>query len=142
MIVLDTNVLSALMLVDRDVAVVSWLNRQAADSVWTTSITVFEIRLGLGLLPSGKRRSGLEDAFSLTVTKDLEGRVLSFEEEAARHAADFAARRRLVGRPIDFRDVEIAGIVASKRAILATANTRDFEGLGLKLANPWRDEES
>jgi hypothetical protein len=142
MIILDTNVLSALMMMDRDIAVVSWLDRQDADSVWTTSITVFEIRFGLGLLPSGRRRRGLEDAFSRTVTEDLEGRVLSFEEEAARHAADLAARRRSAGRPVDFRDVEIAGIVASKRAILATGNTRDFEGLGLTLANPWKDEES
>ena len=44
MIILDTNVVSALMLTKPDVIVVSWLDRQAQMSVWTTSVTILEIR--------------------------------------------------------------------------------------------------
>ena len=62
MIVLDTNVLSALMRTKPEAIVVEWLDRQPADSVWLTSITVFEARLGLALLPKGRRRSSLERA--------------------------------------------------------------------------------
>jgi predicted nucleic acid-binding protein len=139
MIILDTNVVSALMLREPDAAVVSWLDRQAAESVWITSITVFEIRFGLALLPSGRRRRGLAEAFARTVEEDFEGRVLPFEEESARHAAELGAKRRLAGRPIDFRDVEIAGIAASKEAALATGNIRDFGGLGIDVIDPWRE---
>ena len=60
MIVLDTNVLSALMRTSPEAVVVAWLDRQPADSVWLTSITVFEARFGLALLPKGRRRSSLE----------------------------------------------------------------------------------
>jgi toxin FitB len=138
-IILDTNVVSALMLREPDAAVVSWLDRQTEDSIWLTSITLFEIRFGLALLPAGKRRRGLEDAFARAVEEDFEGRVLPFEEESARAAADLGAKRRLAGRPVDFRDIEIAGIAASKGATLATGNIRDLEGLGVALVDPWRD---
>ena len=138
MIVLDTNVLSALMLREPDSRVVTWLDRQPADAIWTTSITVFEISFGLALLPAGRRRRNLEDAFARAIAEDFEGRVLPFEEDAARNAAEQAARRQLIGRRVDFRDVEVAGIVAVKDAILATRNTRHFDGLGIQLIDPWK----
>jgi toxin FitB len=139
MIILDTNVVSALMLREPDASVVSWLDRQTEGSIWLTSITVFEIRFGLALLPAGKRRRGLEDAFARAVEEDFEGRVLPFDEGSARAAADLGAKRRGAGRPLDFRDLEIAGIAASKGAPLATGNLRDFEGLSIGLIDPWRD---
>jgi predicted nucleic acid-binding protein len=138
MIVLDTNVVSALMLPEPNAVVVSWLDAQVADSVWINAVTVLEIHFGLALLAAGKRRRGLEEAFSRMLNDDFEGRILPLDAEAARHAAELAARRRLAGRPVDFRDVEIAGIAASKTAILATGNTRHFDGLGLELVDPWK----
>jgi hypothetical protein len=138
MIVLDTNVLSALMQREPQSAVVAWLDRQPPTSVWTTAITVFEIRFGLALLPSGRRKRQLEDAFARAVEEDFEGRVLPFDEEAARAAAEHAAIRRSVGKSVDFRDIEIAGIVSSRRAALATRNVRHFQDLGIHLLDPWR----
>lgn len=64
MIILDTNVLGALMRTAPEARVVAWLDRQPADSVWITSITLFEVRFGLALLPSGRRRHALEAAFA------------------------------------------------------------------------------
>jgi predicted nucleic acid-binding protein len=46
MIVLDTNVLTALMRREADKSVVTWLDLQPSESVWTTAVTVFEIRFG------------------------------------------------------------------------------------------------
>jgi len=138
MIILDTDVLSALMRHDPEPAVVSWLDRQSPESVWTTAVSVFEIHFGLELLPSGRRRRQLEDAFTRAVAEDFEGRVLPFDEEAAREAAKRAAQRRSVGKPVDFRDIEIAGIVAARGATLATRNTRHFQDLGIDLVDSWR----
>jgi len=137
MIILDTNVISTLMQREPTRQVLSWLDEQPAEELWLTSVTVFEIRYGLALLPSSKRRRALDEAFTRTLEDDFDGRVLPFEVESARQAAEFAAHRRLAGRPIEFRDVEIAGIAASREASLATRNTRDFEGLGLDLVDPW-----
>lgn len=137
MIVLDTNVLSALMRQVPEPVVVDWLNQQPAESVWTTSITVFEARLGLALLPSGQRRRALEVAFDRLLIDDLEGRVLDFDRPAADAAALLAAARQQKGRVVDLRDTQIAGIVQARRARLATRNTKHFDDLNVEVVNPW-----
>jgi predicted nucleic acid-binding protein len=98
MIILDTNVLSALMRTVPEATVVAWLDRQPAESVWMTSITLFEARLGLALLPSGRRRQTLEVAFARLLLEDLENRVLDFDSFAAK-AASLTAERQKKGVP-------------------------------------------
>ncbi|MCC6869492.1 MAG: type II toxin-antitoxin system VapC family toxin [Burkholderiales bacterium] len=137
MIVLDTNVMSALMRAPSEVVVVRWLDRQPAESIWTTSITVFEIRLGLALLPKGRRRQLLETAFDGLLAEDLEYRVLDFDSAAAAEAAALAAARKRAGRPVDMRDTQIAGIALARRATLATRNVRHFQDLKVAVINPW-----
>ena len=137
MIVLDTNVLSALMRRDVDETVLTWLDLQPSESVWTTSVTVFEIRFGLELLAPSQRKRQLEDAFSRAVDEDFQGRILPFDHEAAREAARLAAERRAVGRSVDFRDIEIASIIYARRATLATRNARHFRDLGIEVVDPW-----
>jgi predicted nucleic acid-binding protein len=136
-IVLDTNVLSALMRRDVDPVVVAWLDDQPAESIWTTAVTVFEIRSGLEILADGRRRRQLEEAFDRALEDDFEGRVLGFEQSAALEAASIAARRRQAGQPIEIRDAQIGGIVAARRATLATRNTRHFGDLGIAMVDPW-----
>lgn len=137
MIILDTNVLSALMQSEPEPKVVAWLDRQAAESVWITSITLFEARFGLALLPEGKRRKLLEQQFSQVLEEDLANRVLRFDQAAASEAAMLAAQRQRVGRSIDMRDTFIAGIVVSRKSVLATRNTRHFDDLLARVINPW-----
>lgn len=137
MIVLDTNVLSALMREVPDRSVVEWLDRQASASIWITSITVFEASLDLALLPKGRRQKFLEAAFSSLMIEDLEGRVLDFDQPAAEAAARLAADRQRNGVTIDIRDTQIAGIVLARRATLATRNVRHFSDAGIAVMNPW-----
>lgn len=140
MIVLDTNVLSALMRQTPDAPVVAWLDRQPAESVWITSITLFEARLGLALLPKGRRRQTLEAAFARLLDDDLENRVLDFDSAAATEAALLAAQRQKTGRPVDMRDTQIAGIALARRATLATRNVRHFQYLNVPVVDPWETQ--
>ncbi len=137
MIVLDTNILSELMQKAPDPSVVEWLDRQPAESVWITSITLFEARLGLALLPKGRRRKALELAFEQLLVEDLEERVLDFDRSAAEAAAGLAAERQKNGRSVDMRDTQIAGIVIARRAALATRNLKHFADLTAEVVNPW-----
>ena len=141
MIVLDTNVLSALMRAQPEPVVVDWLDRQSADSIWITAITLFETCLGLSLLPDGRRRQVLEIAFARLLEAELKNRVLPLDSAAAAHAAALAAKRQQAGRPVDIRDTLIAGIALARRATLATRNRRHFEGLTVPVVNPWEDPE-
>ena len=137
MIILDTNVLAALMRTVPEVSVVAWLDRQPAESVWITSITLFEARFGLALLPSGRRRQALEAAFARMLKDDLENRVLDFDSAAATEAASLAATRQKNGRSVDMRDTQIAGIALARRATLATRNVRHFGDLNILVVDPW-----
>lgn len=134
--VLDTNVLSALMQQVPDAKVVAWLDRQPRTSVWTTSLTILEIRFGLQIMATGKRRSRLLETFEILLDK-LGHRIAPFDDDAARQAADLMALPQPKGRPVELRDTMIAGIVLARHATLVTANAVHFEDLSLPIVNPW-----
>jgi predicted nucleic acid-binding protein len=136
-VVLDTNVVSALMRDDPDPAVIACLDSLPRASIWTTAITTFEIRFGIALLPPSRRRSHLEQEFARVLEEDLERRVLAFDDAAAIEAAALAAAFRGAGRTVEVQDVQIAGIVRSRRASLATRNLRHFRDAGVAVIDPW-----
>jgi predicted nucleic acid-binding protein len=136
-IILDTNVISALMQGERDPIVVRWLDALPPESLWTSAITVFEIRLGLEIPEAGRRRRLLEAAFETVLAEDFEGRVLPFDQPSAHAAGRIAAERRRSGRTVEIRDIQIAGIAVARKSAVATRNLRHFEGLGLELLDPW-----
>ncbi|SRR6266508_2634808 len=137
MIILDTNVLSALMLSEHEVVVAAWLDRQARTSVWTTAVTILEIRYGLAAMPAGRRQTERHALFERVVEEKLERRVLSFDHAAAEEAALLMDARRRAGRPGDLRDTMIAGIALAQRATLATRNVRHFDDLSVPVVDPW-----
>ncbi|PYJ56012.1 MAG: VapC toxin family PIN domain ribonuclease [Verrucomicrobia bacterium] len=131
MIVLDTNVLSALMRQPPDAKVITWLDNQSRTSVWTTSI-----RFGLQIMAAGKRRSLLLAAFDILLDK-IGHRIAPFDDDAATLAADLMASRQRKGRPGELRDTMIAGIVVARHATLATRNVVHFEDFSVPVVNPW-----
>ncbi len=134
---LDTNVLSGLMQQQPDPQVVAWLDGQSAESIWLNSVTLFEIRFGLALLASGRRKKLLYERFEELLQDDLQNRVLLFDTNAAAQAAQLVADRKAGGRPVDMRDTFIAGIALAHKAILATRNIRHFSDLSVIIVNPW-----
>lgn len=141
MILLDTNVISALMLRQPPEVVIAWLDGQVSEEIWTTSISVFEIRFGLELMEGSQRRRALEAGFHLLLDRYLTGRVALFDQPAAEAAAELAARRRRTGRSIDMRDTQIAGIAIAQGASIATRNIRHFEDLPVPLLDPWNEAD-
>jgi hypothetical protein len=139
MIILDTNVLSALMSSVPDRHVIAWLDKQPEISLWTNSVTVLEIRYGLQIMPAGKRRTALMEAFERVLTELLDLRVAPFDAAAAMEASDLMAIRHKLGRPVELRDTMIAGIALACRATLATRNTAHFDGLSVPVINPFKE---
>ena len=136
MIILDTNVLSELMLRAPDKRVLIWLDQQPRSSIWTTSITVFEIRFRLESLPVGKRRAILMQDLE-KMLDSVDRRIAPFDLEAAERASTLMATRKSQGRPREDRDTMIAGIVLARHATLATRNVAHFDDLLAPLVNPW-----
>ena len=141
MIILDTDVLSALMRKHPDEEVGRWLSDQPATSIYTTTITEAEIRFGMALLPVSRRRRDLESALTAMIDEDLGGRVLPFDRAATRAYATIRSDRRRAGRPIAPFDAQIAAIACSRGAAVATRNVRDFEDCGVAVVDPWAADD-
>jgi len=118
-------------------AVFAWASSHPAADLFTTTITMAEVLYGIERLPHGKRRDQLLREAESVFVEDFAGRILTFDESSARMFAVIATRRRAQGRPIDEPDAQIAAIARVHDAALATRNTDDFEGCGVRLINPW-----
>jgi predicted nucleic acid-binding protein len=138
MIVFDTNVVSELMRPEPAPAVVSWLREQPAHDLYTTTITVAEIRYGIARLPEGRRRNTLDQAAG-EIFAAFPGQILTFDLAAADAYADVVAYRDRTGVPIDGFDAQIAAICRTHAANLATRNIKDFTDTGIIVINPWQD---
>jgi len=136
MIILDTNVVSALMRNSPELDVTRWLDRQPPSSIWTTSITILEIQVGLRIMPAGKKQTFLSEGFEGLLNR-IQHRIAVFGEESSRLAADLTAARQKKGRVGEVRDTMIAGIVLTHHARLATRNTSHFDDIGATVINPW-----
>lgn len=137
MILLDTNVLSALMQTPADETVAAWLDGLDRSAIWLTAVTIYEVSLGIRILADGQKKQRLGDAFGIVVSETFAGRIIELDTSAALQSAAIHAHRRKLGRPIDIRDAMIAGIAKSREAELATRNVRDFEETGVTLIDPW-----
>ncbi len=137
MIILDTNVISELMREEPHPKVKEWISTQKPIHLGLNVITIAEIQRGLARLPKGKRRSMLETNFTNFVTEAFGGRIFSFDEDVAYIYGDIAAKREKEGFNTDAVDLMIAAIAKSQNAGIATRNTKDFEGCGIKIVNPW-----
>jgi toxin FitB len=137
MIVLDTNVISELMRPLPEARVLKWMDRQPIPSVWTTAVTLYELRAGLLGMPAGKKRTALNEFFEEWLETVLGRRILDFDAAAAERAAEVEAARRTKGKPKDARDTMIVGIVLANHATLATRNVKHFEDIAKSVVNPW-----
>lgn len=137
MIILDTNVISALMRRSPDHAVVDWLDRQDRDQIHTSAVNVYELHYGVLTQPDAAVRRRLELSLAALFGALLAGRILPFDAPAAEAAADLEAKRKLAGTLKGVRDVQIAGVAIANGAALCTRNIRHFQDAGIALVNPW-----
>lgn len=138
MIVLDTNVVSELMRAEPASAVLAWLQQNSNAGLYTTTVTVAEIRYGITRLPKGQRRESLHQAAN-EIFAAFPRQVLPFDLAAAGAYADVVAGRERLGHPIDGFDAQIAAICRTQAATLATRNTKDFADTGIGVVDPWQD---
>lgn len=137
MILLDTNVISAMTHSLVDPVLEKWLDQQVEEDVWTTSITVFEIELGLAIMPSGRKQTKLREAWDIVRLVELKDRVVGFDAAAARAASALAGCRKRQRTAIEIRDTQIAGIALARGATVATRNINHFRDLDTPVVDPW-----
>ena len=137
MIVLDTNVVSEAMNPEPHRAVHAWLNDQAAETLYLSSVTLAELLFGIGALPTGKRKEMLAQTLDglMGLFRD---RVLPFDTDAARHYAELAVTAKASGRGFPTPDGYIAAIASSRGFIVASRDTAPYDAAGVSAINPWK----
>lgn len=137
MILLDTNVVSAVMQAQPEPSVIAWLDQQVPEQIWLPSIVVFELRYGMAILEPGSKRRRLELGLEKLLAELIQERIAPLNASAAERAAHLAADRKRHGRSVDLRDTLIAGIALTTGASLATRNLKDFQDLPIPVLNPF-----
>jgi predicted nucleic acid-binding protein len=137
MIVLDTNVISEAMKAKPHPAVRDWLNHQAAETLFISSVSLAELLFGVRALPAGKRKNMLAQSLNglMALFRD---RLLPFDIDAAQHYADLAVIAKLAGRGFPTPDGYIAAIAASRKFIVASRDIAPFEAAKVTVINPWQ----
>jgi len=139
MILVDTVVLSEPMKSRGDPKVATWLDRQAPQTLYVSTITVAEILFGVAALPPGRRRQGLAEGFEAVLATSFAGRVLAFDIAAARAYATLRAAARAKGFAITPLDAQIAAITLSRGFAVATRDEGPFRAAGVEVVNPWTE---
>ena len=136
MILLDTNVVSEAMKPEPHPSVRDWLDAQAAETLFLSSVTIAELLFGIGALSAGRRKDKLMERMEGML--DLfAGRILPFDTPAARRYADLAVRARAAGRGYPTPDGYIAAIAAAHGFKVASRDASAFNAAGLTVIDPW-----
>lgn len=137
MIILDTNVVSEAMRPEPNAAVQSWLDAQASETLYLSSVTVAEMSFGIAALAKGRRKEKL--ALLLSGLLDLfADRIVSFDTEAARRYGELAAAARSAGKGFPTPDGYIAATAASRGFAVATRDASAFSAAGVAVIDPWK----
>lgn len=137
MIVLDTNVISEVRLQRPNANAVAWLVQQDQAELFLCIPVIAELSYGGYRILQRDKHTGHLDALSVLIGQQFRNKVLPNDLASAIKFGEIMARRMSAGRPMGPMDAMIAAICLVHNATLATRNIRDFDGLDLKLVNPF-----
>lgn len=138
MIILDTNVVSEALRPARDPAVVTWLDQQAAETLYLTAISLSELLIGIQIMPNGKRKTAISSALEALMSRLFESRILAFDQEAAVAYSVLISGARAVGKSVSMPDGQIGAIACVRGFCVATRDVVPFHTLGVPAINPWK----
>ena len=137
MIVLDTNVVSEAMKAQPNAAVRAWLDAQAAETLYLSSVTLAELLFGIAASPTGRRKSALTQTLDGLLAL-FAGRVLAFDTNAAARYAELAVTARAAGKGFPTPDGYVAATAHARGFAVATRDIAPFLAAGLVVVNPWQ----
>jgi len=113
-----------------------WLKATPEESLFASVLTYAEIRRGIELLPSGKRRAQLEQWLE-DVLVSFEARLLPVTKAIVDRWAVLSAQAQRKATPLPIIDGLIAATALEHDLTLVTRNVKDFARLGVTILNPW-----
>lgn len=136
-LLLDTNVLSEVTKPRPDEGVLKWLHGLDEDRTFISIISIAEIRRGVALMDSGRKRDALDEWLTHDLPQRFENRIIPVAGPVALAWGDLMALAKRSGRGLASMDGLIAATAVAHQLTLATRNTKDFEGFGIDIIDPW-----
>lgn len=136
-LLLDTNVLSEVTRPAPVARVLGWLDELDEDRSFISVVSTAEIRRDVSLMDEGRKREALAEWLARDLPQRFEQRVLSVDDAVALAWGDLMGFGKRRGRGLSSMDGLIAATAIAHELTLATCNTKDFEGFGLELFDPW-----
>ncbi|WP_283196465.1 type II toxin-antitoxin system VapC family toxin [Rhizobium sp. AN80A] len=136
-LLLDTNVLSEVTKPSPDEGVLRWIHGLDEDRTFISIVSIAEIRRGVALMDSGRKREALGEWLAHDLPQRFENRIIPVEAPVALAWGDLMALAKRSGRGLASMDGLIAATAVAHQLTLATRNTKDFEGFGVDILNPW-----
>jgi len=137
MLLLDTNVISEPLRPFPAAQVIAWMDAQPLETLHLSAMTVAELRAGVALMPTGRRRTALHEEVEKRILPMFTGRVLPFDLHCTNAYADLIAKVRKAGSGIETADACIAAVAAANGLIVVTRDIHPFRTAGLDVINPW-----
>ena len=139
MIILDTNVVSALMQPRRNSRLDAWVRANESEGLFICVTTVYEIEFGLARLRKPEPKRMLHDAWNGVLRQFPQERILVVDRIAAKYGAEIKAGVTGTRDHADNCDCLLAGVAITCQATLATRNLKHFPRDRLKIVDPWTD---
>jgi predicted nucleic acid-binding protein len=139
MILLDTNVISEPLRPLPEARVSDWIDAQPSETLYLSVMTVAELRAGVAVMPTGKRRTALHEHLEKRVLPMFAGRILPFDLACTSAYAELIAKVRKAGCGIETADACIAAVALANGFLVATRDTSPFQAAGLDVINPWKE---
>jgi predicted nucleic acid-binding protein len=139
---LDTNVVSELRKPNCDLRVREWSEKQPPESFFLSTITIAEIRFGIGRHPDAAFRSELSAWLDQTLRPWFGARILEVSEDVILEWRRMVERGREIRHTFSQPDLFLAATAAQHGLIVATRNVADFEHAGVPVFDPWAQELS
>lgn len=137
-LLLDTNVLSEVTRPRPDRRVLEWLDGLDEDRCFISVVSIAEIRRGVALMDSGRKRDALAEWLAVDLPQRFDQRVIFVDEPIALAWGDLMALAKRNGRGLASMDGLIGATAIARNLSLATRNTKDFDGFGIEIVDPWK----
>jgi predicted nucleic acid-binding protein len=111
----------------------AWLSQVHQEDMWTSAVTIQEIRFGAETMDAGRRRSEIEAWLNDDLLITFASKILPVDAAVADQCGRMIAAAKKAKHNPDLADALIAATAVVHGLKIATLNRKDFEKLGVKL---------
>ncbi len=134
---LDTNVISEVVKPRPNPGVLEWMESTDESFLYLSVLTLGELRKGIGLLPTGRRRASLEAWLDHDLTVRFSGRILAVDIAVADRWGRISGTEAARKSPLPVIDGLLAAIALQHDLTLVSRDTRNAAVSGVEIFDPW-----